>query len=68
MSWGILVKVHGVIPNAVPERLLTGDEGEPMTFPTKEQAQATVARLASVPGAEFQVVALGRGAPGDGKR
>jgi sugar/nucleoside kinase (ribokinase family) len=59
MSWAILVKVHGIVPNAVPERLLTGGEEQPVTFPTREQAHAAATRLASVPGADFEVVALG---------
>ena len=59
MTWGVLITVRGFDPLDPPsERLLDGPDGERLTFPTKEQAEATARALGSLPDVTFRAVRL----------
>ena len=61
MTWGVLITVRGCDPLDPPsERLLDGPDGKRLTFPTKQQAEATARALGSLPGATFRAVRLDR--------
>ena len=59
MTWGVLMTVRTCDPLDPPnERLLDRPDGQRLTFPTKELAQATARALGSLPDATFRAVRL----------